>query len=83
MQLRDEMPSIVPPGCWGIFGGHLDPGEAPKLTLGRQLLEGQDMVWVSAEDFLAGSIWGTHLGSHRPLADGLLELMQRVATQSR
>jgi hypothetical protein len=21
MQLRDEIPSIVAPGCWGLFGG--------------------------------------------------------------
>lgn len=26
MQLRDEIPTIVAPGCWGLFGGHLDPG---------------------------------------------------------
>ena len=23
MQLRDEIPSIVVPGCWGLFGGTL------------------------------------------------------------
>ena len=32
-------------------------------------------------DQLAGSIWSTKLGSHRPLADGLLEVMQHVLTQ--
>jgi 8-oxo-dGTP diphosphatase len=118
MQLRDEIPSIVAPGCWGLFGGHLDPGETPEQGLRRelqeeinwqptalelvmvhpihrrtahvfraelsvplnqlQLLEGQDMALVSTEELLAGLIWSTHLGSHRPLADGLLEVMQHV-----
>jgi len=33
MQLRDEIPNIVAPGCWGLFGGHLDPDETPEQAL--------------------------------------------------
>ncbi|MFM8260173.1 MAG: NUDIX hydrolase [Vulcanococcus sp.] len=123
MQLRDEIPTIVAPGCWGLFGGHLDPCETPEQALRRelmeeiswqppalelelvmvhhihrrtahvfraqlsvpleqlQLLEGQDLALVSPEELLAGSIWSAKLAAHRPLADGLLEVMQHVLTQ--
>ena len=122
LQLRDEIPTIVAPGCWGLFGGHLDPGETPEQALQRelleeiswqppavelvmvhhlhrrtahvfkaelsvpleqlQLLEGQDMALVSRDELLAGTIWSRSLGCHRPLADGLPDVIQHVLSGS-
>jgi len=39
IQLRDDSPGIVAPGCWGLFGGHLDGGEHPEQALRRELRE--------------------------------------------
>ncbi|MGC1306863.1 MAG: NUDIX hydrolase [Phormidesmis sp.] len=39
MQLRDDFPHIVHPGCWGFFGGHNEPGETPDVSIRRELLE--------------------------------------------
>jgi 8-oxo-dGTP diphosphatase len=39
MQLRDNIPGIIYPGCWAFFGGHIDPGETPEEAVKRELLE--------------------------------------------
>jgi 8-oxo-dGTP diphosphatase len=39
LQLRDDIAGIVHPGTWGLFGGHLDPGETPEQAVRRELVE--------------------------------------------
>jgi len=39
LQLRDDIPSILYPGYWAMFGGHLEPGEHPDDGIRRELLE--------------------------------------------
>jgi len=39
MQLRDNIPGIVYPGHWGLFGGHIELGESPESAIKRELFE--------------------------------------------
>ena len=39
MQLRDDIPTIVHPGVWTMFGGHLEINEQPKIGVCRELQE--------------------------------------------
>jgi 8-oxo-dGTP pyrophosphatase MutT (NUDIX family) len=39
MQLRDDKPGILHPGAWGLFGGGIEPGEAPEAAVRRELVE--------------------------------------------
>ena len=39
MQLRDDIPGILYPGVWGLFGGHLETDESPETGLQRELIE--------------------------------------------
>lgn len=39
MQLRDNIPSILYPGVWGLFGGHIESGETPEIAVEREILE--------------------------------------------
>jgi 8-oxo-dGTP pyrophosphatase MutT (NUDIX family) len=39
LQRRDNIPQIFFPDHWGLFGGAIDPGEAPDAALRRELRE--------------------------------------------
>ncbi len=39
MQLRDDIPTIVHPGVWTMFGGHLEINEKPEMGMLRELQE--------------------------------------------
>ena len=39
LQLRDNIPTIVHPGCWALFGGHLESGESPESAIRREIKE--------------------------------------------
>ncbi|CAN1210990.1 NUDIX hydrolase [Tumidithrix helvetica PCC 7403] len=39
MQLRDDIPTIIHPGCWSMFGGHVEAGETPEFAMQRELFE--------------------------------------------
>ena len=39
LQLRDNNPTIVYPGCWGLFGGSIEEGESPREAIARELQE--------------------------------------------
>ncbi|NJL53031.1 MAG: NUDIX domain-containing protein [Hydrococcus sp. SU_1_0] len=54
MQLRDELPTIVYPGVWGFFGGHVEPGESPEIALKRELMEEINYAAPELTMFYAG-----------------------------
>ncbi len=39
MQLRDDIPTILYPGLWGLFGGHMEAGETPEVAVCREIIE--------------------------------------------
>ena len=61
LQLRDDIEGIVHPGTWGLFGGHLDPGETPEQALRREVEE--EISWVAGDVYA----WFEHQDPHRTL----------------
>lgn len=39
LQLRDNIPTILHPGYWAFFGGHIEPGETANEAIWRELKE--------------------------------------------
>ncbi len=44
MQLRDDIPGIVAPGKWCLFGGHIDPGETILEAAIREMAEETGLI---------------------------------------
>lgn len=51
MQLRDDVPKIIYPGCWGFFGGHLETDETPAQALHREITEEISYILPAADLF--------------------------------
>jgi len=51
MQLRDDIPDIIAPGKWCLFGGHIDPGETILEAAIREMDEETGLV-VTADELV-------------------------------
>ncbi|MDY7007715.1 MAG: NUDIX hydrolase [Cyanobacteriota bacterium] len=51
MQLRDNIPTILYPGIWAFFGGHLEPGETAEVALKRELAEEISYIPETVSEF--------------------------------
>ncbi|MEM1367115.1 MAG: NUDIX domain-containing protein [Cyanobacteria bacterium P01_H01_bin.15] len=49
LQLRDDIPTIIYPGMWAVFGGHLDPGEETAVGFRREIQE--EIGYQVGDDF--------------------------------
>lgn len=76
MQLRDDIPGILYPGHWGLFGGHMESGETPAEAVERELLEEIGYVPPGLTQFgcYADSRVIRHV-YHAPLTVGLNQLV--------
>ena len=76
LQLRDDISNIVFPAHWGLFGGHLDPGETPEQAVQRELLEEISYAPPTISKF--GLYCDTHISRHVYHAPLTVELNQLV-----
>lgn len=51
MQLRDNIPTIDSPGCWEMFGGHLESHETPEVGVKREIQEEIGYVITDVQKF--------------------------------
>jgi 8-oxo-dGTP diphosphatase len=77
MQLRDDIPTILYPGVWGLFGGHLEMGEDPEIGLKRELKEEINYEAPSLRKFRCYNDENlSRYLYHVPLTVGLEQLVQ-------
>ena len=51
LQLRDNIPVIPWPDCWGTFGGQVEEGETPLEAMRREIREELDLEIPDPEYF--------------------------------
>jgi 8-oxo-dGTP pyrophosphatase MutT (NUDIX family) len=76
MQLRDNIPHIAHPGCWGLFGGHIEPDEDEEIALQREILEETGYQLPSFTKF--GDYTNDQVIHHVYIAPLLVEINQLV-----
>jgi 8-oxo-dGTP diphosphatase len=76
MQLRDNIPTILYPGLWGLFGGHIEAGETPEIAVVREIAE--EITYKLPPDFQKFGIYGDEIVHrhifHAPLTVPISEL---------
>ena len=79
MQLRDDNPQIIYPGHWGLFGGHIEPGESADVAVRRELQE--EIGYVPAELHKYGCFPDTNVIRHIYYGNLDVEPSQLVQTE--
>lgn len=76
MQLRDNIPTILYPGLWGLFGGHIEAGETPEIAVVREIAE--EITYDLLPGFQKFGIYGDEIVHrhifHAPLTVPIAEL---------
>ncbi|MEH2015797.1 NUDIX hydrolase [Nostoc sp.] len=79
MQLRDNIPGILYPGYWGLFGGHIEADETPDIAVKREILEEIGYNLPSFVEF--GCYFNERVVRHVFHAPLLVELNQLVLNE--
>ncbi|MEH1928351.1 MAG: NUDIX hydrolase [Nostoc sp.] len=79
MQLRDNIPGILYPGYWALFGGHIEPGETPEVAVKREILE--EIGYILPPFFEFGYYPSERVVRHVFHAPLLVELNQLVLNE--
>ncbi len=76
MQLRDNISTILYPGLWGLFGGHIEAGETPEIAVVREIAE--EITYDLPPNFQKFGIYGDEIVHrhifHAPLTVPIEEL---------
>jgi len=71
LQLRDNIPGIPWPDCWGTFGGQIEEGESPEEAIKREIMEELAYELSDAEYFGNFPYDGYDIFMYRKIVPGL------------